>query len=367
MRPVTVLHCSDLHLGRVLPQGRSEELQMTFEDLILLGEQRKADLFLIAGDLFDQPVPERELVEFVRSRLAKLPENMTVAIAPGNHDFICSGSPYLNCDWGKRVKILTGQPVQLENLPVTLWGAAFHGSYQTQSLLEGVRLEPDGRLHIGVLHGDLVSDRGQSNYDPLPPWQIAQSGLHYLALGHIHQRSELHKAGTTAYCYCGAPEGFGFGEPGELGALISEVSEYGTRLEFVPLCRRMYLRHTIPVTGLDQPHQVTHRVLLQLEQQYGKDYPRHFYRLALTGEWSGSPDLAKRVQTRLEETLHWVQVEDQTMPDADKVLVAEEDSLKGLFVRQMLERIHSAQGEEQQQYQQALRLGLAAFEGEVTL
>ena len=45
MRPVTVLHCSDLHLGRVLPQGRSEELQMTFEDLILLGEQRKADLF----------------------------------------------------------------------------------------------------------------------------------------------------------------------------------------------------------------------------------------------------------------------------------------------------------------------------------
>ena len=94
---------------------------------------------------------------------------MTVAIAPGNHDFICSGSPYLNCDWGKRVKILTGQPVQLENLPVTLWGAAFHGSYQTQSLLEGVRLEPDGRLHIGVLHGDLVSDRGQSNYDPLPP------------------------------------------------------------------------------------------------------------------------------------------------------------------------------------------------------
>ena len=55
------------------------------------------------------------------------------------------------------------------------------------------------------------------------------------------------------------------------------------------------------------------------------------------------------------------------MPDADKVLVAEEDSLKGLFVRQMLERIHSAQGEEQQQYQQALRLGLAAFEGEVTL
>ena len=73
------------------------------------------------------------------------------------------------------------------------------------------------------------------------------------------------------------------------------------------------------------------------------------------------------MQTRLEETLHWVQVEDQTMPDADKVLVAEEDSLKGLFVRQMLERIRSAQEEEQQQYQQALRLGLAAFEGEVTL
>ena len=79
MRPVTVLHCSDLHLGRQLPQGRSEELLMTFEDLILLGEQRKVDLFLIAGDLFDQPVPDPELVEFVRSRLEKLPENRFLA------------------------------------------------------------------------------------------------------------------------------------------------------------------------------------------------------------------------------------------------------------------------------------------------
>lgn len=367
MRPVTVLHCSDLHLGRQLPQGRSEDLLMTFEDLILLGEQRKADLLLIAGDLFDQPVPRPDLVEFVRSRLAKLPESMTVAIAPGNHDYLCSGSPYRNGELGERVLILRGEPVELPDLPVTLWGAAFHSSYQPQSLLDGVQLPSDGRLHIGVLHGDLVSDRGQSNYNPIPPWQIAQSGLHYLALGHIHQRSQLHKAGSTAYCYCGAPEGFGFGEPGELGVFLAEVSEYGTRLEFVPMCRRMYLSHTVPVTGLDQPHQVTHRILLQLEQQYGQNYYRHFYRLTLTGEWSGSPELVKRVQARLEETLHWVRVEDQTVPDADKVLVAEEDSLKGLFVRQMLERIRSAQGEEQQQYQQALRLGLAAFEGEVTL
>lgn len=126
----------------------------------------------------------------------------------------------------------------------------------------------------------------------------------------------------------------------------------------------MYLRHTIPVTGLaPAPSGDPSGYCCSWNSSTARKYSKHFYRLALTGEWSGSPNLAKRVQTRLEETLHWVQVEDQTMPDADKVLIAEEDSLKGLFVRQMLERIGSAQGEEQQQYRQALRLGWLPLKG----
>ena len=177
MRPVTVLHCSDLHLGRSLPQGRSEELLMTFEDLILLAEQRKADLFLIAGDLFDQPVPEKDLVEFVRSRLEKLPENMTVAIAPGNHDYLCSGSPYLDCDWGRRVKILTGEAVELMTIhkskgleyPICFVAQLEH-RFNQQDLQQTVLLHGE----LGMAMPVIRPQRGQ-RYDNLPLVGVRQA------------------------------------------------------------------------------------------------------------------------------------------------------------------------------------------------
>lgn len=64
-----------------------------------------------------------------------------------------------------------------------------------------------------MLHGDLTS--ADSAYRPLRPERIAETNVQYLALGHIHARSEVRRAGRTLYAYSGCLQGLGFDETGE--------------------------------------------------------------------------------------------------------------------------------------------------------
>ena len=60
---------------------------------------------------------------------------------------------------------------------------------QSDGFLTGFTAPADGKLHIGLLHGEI--DPSEARYDPIRKEEIAASGLAYLALGHIHKRAEL--------------------------------------------------------------------------------------------------------------------------------------------------------------------------------
>ena len=67
----------------------------------------------------------------------------------------------------------------------------------------------------------------------------------------------------------------------------------------------------------------------------------------------------------LSETLYYAKVIDRTEPAEDLEKLAEEVSLKGLFVKKILERAQNADEEEKARLTQALKIGLAAFRTEV--
>ena len=60
-------------------------------------------------------------------------------------------------------------------------------------------------------------DPSEARYDPIRKEEIAASGLAYLALGHIHKRTEPLTFGGTVCAWPGCPEGRGFDELGEKG------------------------------------------------------------------------------------------------------------------------------------------------------
>src|SRR6266545_901694 len=91
---ITAILTSDNHLGayyaRFRPdrlEQRRRALQRGFEQVVDAAVERRADLFLHAGDLFDRPDPRNAERCFVARQVRKLQEaEIPVFVIAGNHD-----------------------------------------------------------------------------------------------------------------------------------------------------------------------------------------------------------------------------------------------------------------------------------------
>lgn len=352
-----ILHAADLHLDAPFAalspdqarQRRSEQRQLLAR-LADLAIDRGADLVLLSGDLLDHRQTYRETAQALAAELGRIPA--PVAIAPGNHDFYTLSGLYAAPIWPRNVILFRDSRPALVELPFCdLYGAAFTGAYRDDSPLRDFTAPDRGKPAIMVVHGDV---NGTGRYGSISPEEIAASGLTYLALGHIHACSGLQKAGSTYWAYPGCPEGRGFDETGDKGALWITVADDGAvEAEFVPLAARNYEILDCDLTGKD-PLQA---LLRTLEGGSVEDIAR----VVLTGE-ARRPDLAALGQAA--QGKRWaLTLRDHTRPPRDLWGRMEEDSLTGLFLRDMRRRMDDAQtDDERATLAQALRFGLAALE-----
>lgn len=78
---------------------------------------------LLAGDLFDSARVYRDTLEALRAALAAC--RCPVFIAPGNHDALLPGSPYLENGWPENVHIFrTAEPERVSLPELDVYGAA---------------------------------------------------------------------------------------------------------------------------------------------------------------------------------------------------------------------------------------------------
>ena len=240
---IRFLHAADFHLDSAfgaLPARQAAERRRESRELLF----RLADyvnghgigLVLLAGDLFDSASPFRETGEQLSAALGRM--EARVFIAPGNHDWYGPGSPWETVDWPENVHVFRENTLTAAEVPewnLVIHGAAFTGPEQPESLLAGFAAPADGKVHIGLLHGEL--ERAEDRYDPLRREEVAASGLAYLALGHVHKRTEPLTLGRTVCAWPGCPEGRGFDELGEKGFYEGTVSDDGPGLpDLCALC-----------------------------------------------------------------------------------------------------------------------------------
>ncbi len=378
MNKIKVIHCADLHLGAELSslghlaRARREEHVMTFTRIIDLCQREKADLLLIAGDLFEGSCTDQPIVDTVREAFSRIPDTL-VAIAPGNHDYIALDSPYEQECWPDNVLIFKSDydSAVFADRGFRVWGVGFARTYAAESLLPSGAFVDDRLINIGVLHGDLVAAGQSSLYNPVTVSQIGDSGLDYLALGHIHKRTDIMRSGRTFYAYSGCPEGRGFDELGEKGVFIGTVSKGKADMAFLPVCRRMNLELSVDIGAAATQNEAAEIIRRIAREEYGEQYREHLYKIILTGALTDrfTPD-SLAITLRLQEDFYFAKVYDRTHPAIDVAALAKEISLKGIFVRKMLEQIDRCVASRQEtadQYRRALYLGLKAFDQEVNL
>ena len=373
MESVKILHCADLHIGAAASflneraENRRFEALLTFERIVALARDNGVQIMLIAGDLFHSNNIEGSFCERVFEALRSIPE-IKIVFSAGNHDPLSADSPFLKYKLPENLHIMgTDDDCKtFEDLRVHVYGKSFKEVYCKGEKVFSMVPPQDDFINLMCIHGDLKSDLS-SNYNPITSDFISNSGMDYIALGHVHKRTDICKIGSTFCAYCGCPEGQGFDELGEKGVYIGEVKKGGCELSFFPTAKRMHLTESVDISGCDSNLSATERIVEELKARYPDVYTENLYKIILTGNVDESADIsATEIASRLDEQLYYVKVRDNTESIIDYELLAEEKSLKGIFVKNMLSAINSASEEEKDKYKTALTLGLKAFSTEVT-
>lgn len=372
MDSIRILHCADLHIGAecgflgTKARSRKAEVKKTFQRILELCKEERTELLLIAGDLFDDVKVSSETLGEIRDSFGAMPE-CKVVIAAGNHDAATPDSPYmLENFWPENVILFTSQPEcrVLPELGVRLVGAGFTGMYCYQSMLRKLPSLDDSLINIGVMHGDIVSDNSRSDYNAVTQRAIQMSGLDYLALGHIHKRTEVLKAGNTYYAYPGCPEGQGFDETGDKGVYVGTVEKGYCNLQYRSICIRRVTELSVDVTDIERRDALAARLRSCMEAENGEGYEEHIYRLTLTGEPKN--DMCRNIEDILAELedIWYLKIKNKTRPRINPEELVQENSLRGIYVKRMTELMGTVPEE---QRETALRLGLRAFFGEINI
>lgn len=350
---IKILHSADWHLDTPM-SGYSPEILRSLqaesrkipEAVTRLCREEACDLLLLAGDLFDGTA-SAETVAAVQAVLASL--DIPVIITPGNHDYCHPGSPYMKAGWSDNVHIFKKAQIEsivLPELDCRIYGAGYE-SMDCPGLLKRFRAEGNERYHIGVFHADATT---ASPYFPVTRHQIQESGLHYVALGHIHKQGSL-SAGDTLCLWPGCPMGRGFDELGPKGVILTTLGEQ-PQTKFVPLDTPRFYNEELGAG--DDAAAALAAVLPAIDSN-------DFYRITLTGYSSGL-DLAE-LTSRFSHVPNLI-LRDQTLPEPDLWKNTDTDTLEGLIFSQLKEMAEASGEPLSRQAKLAARICRSILDGQ---
>ena len=301
-----ILHTSDWHIGKQLQKINFEEdLKMFFNWLIKTIEERKIDILLISGDIFDQANPSQSAFSIyydVLSRLEKL--DCKTVITGGNHDSGAVLEAPKELLKSRGIEVVGSSPQEISKLffpfkkdgmKVVIAAVPFlkdrdiRKAAAGESYSDKVQQTKEGlKAYFNIINQyskDNYSDyklivmahlyvQGAKVSDSEREIQIGnQAGVEseifegipdYVALGHIHKPQTVSKSNNIYYC--GSPVSFSFSEKEDEKQInIIEFTSESMNIEIIKIPKR---RSLVSFTGTlneikKQLENYTHKNLLQ--------------------------------------------------------------------------------------------------------
>ena len=245
----TLIHAADLHLGAPF-KGLSKDLddpdlfkqlkeraKKAFDNLVEATIEKKADILVLAGDIYDGTDHVYEIVLQFKEGLDKLVKNeVKVFVVHGNHDPLTGRRILLTLD--EKVHVFGSGKPQLEEVilaesgtKIEVAGVSFESRSEKKNLAKLFHdLEPENKdLTVGILHTNIGGNKDHGDYAPCSVRDLETAPIGYWALGHIHKR-EVHEMRKGAYrAYSGNLQGRSTKESEcvSKGALEVAIYEHG--------------------------------------------------------------------------------------------------------------------------------------------
>ena len=245
MTPVRFIHAADLHLDaafaglcREAPAELVRRLhEATFTAaarLFDLCEAERPDFLLLAGDISNQEDQSLRAQLMLHERCRRLETlGVRVFLVHGNHDPYPARLKTLR--WPDNVTLFGEEPesrlVTRDGAPLAVIHGVSHASAkETRNLAARFQRTEDPCLQIGLLHTTLGAEDGETRYAPCSLDDLTASGLHYWALGHVHEQREICRRPLAVYP--GSTQGLHINEQGEKGCLLVTAEPDGGDFRF---------------------------------------------------------------------------------------------------------------------------------------
>lgn len=380
-----VVHTADVHLGaRHTDLGERAAAQRerqfaAFRATVELAIAEDADLFLVAGDLFDSNTQPKRSVERVAAELKRLADaRVRTVIIPGTHDVYDRASIYRAYDLGA----LAGQPpgtdfvtvltpespeVHLSEVDALVFGRVFDTKRAPRSPLADFSAAANHRAtwRIGLVHGSLAIP-GQTDRDEVvfTREEIVASGLDYLALGHWHSFSQG-RAGHTSWAYSGAPEPVAVDQDRAGKALLVTLEQRDGKRR-VAVEERAVGRTRFERLDVDAGIVASQPALVG--QLASRADPDLVLDVRLTGVRPDELDLeVDEVERELVDRFFRLRLRDASTPPLSEGPIPPPDTIAGAFIREAESRIGTLEGagsaEEARELRDALRIGRLLLAG----
>jgi DNA repair exonuclease SbcCD nuclease subunit len=197
------VHAADLHLDSPL-RGLAryagapvDEMRMAsrraLENLIELCLHERAQLLLIAGDVYDGDWRDYSTGLFFSTQLARLREaGVQVVLVRGNHDAASQITRHVRLpDNVRELAVHEAETVCFDELGLAVHGRGFATRAITENLAESYPTRIPSLLNLGLLHTSVNGRTGHEPYAPCSVDTLKHKGYDYWALGHVHAREVL--------------------------------------------------------------------------------------------------------------------------------------------------------------------------------
>lgn len=258
-----LIHLSDLHIGkRVNGFSMIEDQKYILNQIASVIEEENPDGVILAGDIYDKPIPPTEAVQVLDGFLTELSrKNRAVFMISGNHDsperlsfgsgLLCQQGVYVSPVYdGSCRKICLEDEygrVSIHLLPYVKPSVVRHAleeesvdTYQAAVAAAIDRMEIDCRERNVLVAHQFVTGAARCESEEILVGGVDCidvsdfNDFDYVALGHIHSPQRV---GRETVRYCGTPLKYSFSEADQTKSVtVAELFEKGrVEIKTIPL------------------------------------------------------------------------------------------------------------------------------------
>lgn len=334
-----IIHCSDLHLDSKMETNlnkekareRKNEILLTFEKMVDFAKKNGVKVIIIAGDMFDKKNISVRAKKIVKNQIILNPE-IDFLYLKGNHDEISFIEEEEEIP--SNLKLFNEKEwVTYKYGDIAVTGIEI-GKQNNYNIYNSLILEKND-INIVVMHGQESQNDVKDKTEIINLKDLKNKNIDYLALGHIHTFKQEKLDNRGIYCYSGCLEGRGFDECGEKGFVLLDIEDKQIKTQFIPIAKRTLHEINIDITGVTENYDIEQKI----EEETNKISKDDLIKIVLKGKVeAGTTRDIDYLKKKYEDRFYCVKIYDETTLNIDYMKHQNDASLKGEFIRLVLEQ-----------------------------